>query len=74
MKHNTDLLSISEAASYLNVSEALVQKFINMGLVKPVVRNKKIRFTGYNLRRLISAVDLYEKSYSPDTIEFMLDN
>ena len=74
MKNNTDLLSISEAASYLNVSEALVQKFINMGLVKPVVRNKKIKFTGYNLRRLISAVDLYEKSYSPDTIEFMLDN
>lgn len=72
--YQISLTSIPEAAGFLNVSEAYVNKFIELGLVIPVRKKSETLLTKYNLRRLIQAVELYEKNFPPETIEFMLDS
>lgn len=70
--NNVDLFSISEAANSLQVSEDLVQKFIHMGLVTTVKEGQAKKITSYGMRRLLRAMDMYEKSYTTEHIEKML--
>jgi hypothetical protein len=70
--NNVDLFSIREAAYSLQISEDLVQKFIHMGFVSTVKEGQAKKITSYGIRRLMRAIDLYEKSYSTEYIEKML--
>jgi Mn-dependent DtxR family transcriptional regulator len=71
---NSHLVSISDAANSLKVSEALVDKFINMGLVSTIQDGRLPKLTPYGIRRLIRIVDLYEQSFSPERIEMVLNH
>ena len=70
----TNLTTIAAAATYLNISEDLIIKFIKQGLITPIYEESKVKLTDYNFRRLITAVDLYEKCMPTETIEFLLNN
>jgi hypothetical protein len=73
MNHH-NLYSIDDAARQLAVSKALIYKFIKLGLVIPAEKDMvKPKLTPYGLRRLMDIVDLYEKSYSTESIEAMLN-
>ncbi|MCB0281966.1 MAG: hypothetical protein KDF60_05245 [Calditrichaeota bacterium] len=69
---SVNLLSVSEAASSLQISEDLVQKFIQMGLIATVKEGHSKKLTPYGMRRLMRAMDMYEKSYSTENIERLL--
>lgn len=71
---NIQSYTILEAANNLAVSEAVINKFINRGLI--MVRQKagaKI-LTPYAYRQLVRILDLYEKSYPADGIERLINN
>ena len=71
---NIQSYTIPEAANNLAVSEAVINKFINRGLI--MVRQKagaKI-LTPYAYRQLVRILDLYEKSYPADGIERLINN
>lgn len=72
--YQSNLYSLNEAAMNLGISLDLVYKFIQMGLITAVNDGQAPKLTSYNMRRLIRVIDLYEKSYSPDRIEFMINN
>jgi len=71
---NTQLLSITDAANSLNVSKALVDKFIKMGLVKTIKDGHFTKLTPYGIRRLMRIVDLYDQSISMEGIEKQLNH
>jgi hypothetical protein len=73
MKH-FGLTSLTEAAQSLEISISLVNKFINLGLVNTVKDGNFKMLTPYGFRRLSRVIDLYEKSYSPDSIEAALNH
>jgi len=68
------LVSISDAASSLAVSEAYIDKFIKLGLVTPVKDGRTEKLTSYGFRRLMRIIDMYEKSFSTDYIETALNH
>ena len=72
--YSANMYTIPEAAFNLGISIELVTKFINLGLVTPVKDGKALKLTSYNFRRLLRAVDLYEKSYSPENIEALINH
>ncbi len=73
MNHH-HLYSIDDAAKKLAVSKALIYKFINMGLVIPAEKDpSKPKLTPYGLRRLMDIVQMYEQSYSPESIESIIN-
>ncbi len=72
--YQSNLQPIHEVAAHLGVSVALIEKFIKKGLVVPVVDDKAPKLTPYGMRRLRQVVDLYEKSYSLEKIENLLNN
>ena len=74
MQSSQNRISIRDAANSLNISEALIQKFIRLGFVKAVSRKNSVQLTGYNFRRLIKALDLYEQNVPTETIENILNN
>jgi len=68
------LYTIDDAAKQVAVSKTLVNKFINMGLIIPAKSDMETpTLTPYGLRRLTYVVDLYEKSYSAESIETLLN-
>lgn len=71
--YQATMYTISEAAGNLGVSEALIRKFIMLGLITPVNDGYAAKLTSYHFRRLTRIVDLYEKSYSPESIESILN-
>ena len=71
---NSGLTSLADAANSLEISVSLVNKFINLGLVKTVKNGNFKMLTPYGFRRLCRVMDLYEKSYSPDSIEAVLNH
>jgi len=71
---NSGLTSLTDAAQSLEISISLVNKFINMGLVNTVKDGNFKMLTPYGFRRLSRVIDLYEKSYSPDSIEAALNH
>ena len=71
---NYRLVSLSEAANTLKISVPLIAKFIKRGLISTVSKGKLKMLTPYGIRRLIRVVDLYEKSYSTDSIEKELNH
>ena len=68
------LTSLLEAANSLEISVALINKFISLGLVKTVKNGHYKMLTPYGIRRLGRVVDLYEKSYSTAGIEAELNH
>ncbi len=68
------LLSIEDAAHNLQITEELVLKFVRSGIVKPIVDSSTLKLTGYNLRRLSQAIDLYEQCLTLENIEVRLNN
>ncbi len=71
---NIQTYTVPEAADNLAVSEAVVNKFIKKGLV-PVRQKGGLKLlTPYAYRQLVRILDLYEKSYSTDGIEQMINN
>ena len=74
ISNHTRLLSIKEVAGDLQVSEALVQKFIKKGLIHPIYDDDIApKLTSYGKRQLSRIVDLYEKSYSTESIEYIIN-
>lgn len=74
MNSSGNLLSIEDAAYNLQISEELVLKFIESGIVKPIIESSTMKLTSYNLRRLSRAIQLYEQCFSFDKIELCLNN
>jgi len=72
--NDSRLKSLAEAANSLEISLSLVNKFINLGLVKTVKNGNYLMLTPYGFRRLSRIVELYEKSYSTDNIEAVLNH
>lgn len=72
--HKADIFTIPEVASNLEVSELLVNKFINKGLIHPVEQGKARKLTGYNYRQLVRVIDLYEKSYPYESIDAIINH
>jgi len=71
---NIQSYTVPEAADNLAVSEAVVNKFIKKGLV-PVRKKGGLKLlTPYAYRQLVRILDLYERSYSTDGIEQMINN
>lgn len=68
------MFSIQEAASNLMVSEAFVDKFIKKGLITPINDGRAPKLTSYHYHRLLKAMELYESSYSYESIEAMLND
>jgi predicted DNA-binding protein YlxM (UPF0122 family) len=66
--------SIPEVANDLELSEDLIKKFIKKGLIIPVNDGLSPKLTRYNIRRLLKIVDLYEKSFSTDSIEYIINH
>ncbi|KAA3611132.1 MAG: hypothetical protein D8M58_14250 [Calditrichaeota bacterium] len=71
---NPQLISISDAANSLQVSEALVDKFIKLGLVKTIQDGRLPKLTPYGIRRLTRIVDMYDQSFSTEKIENALNH
>ena len=72
--YKNEAVSLKDASINLNISEALILKFINRGFIKPIHDGTVIKLTAYNLRRLKQALDMYERSFSLDKIELILNN
>ena len=73
--YQNKIISLRDASVYLNISEDLIRKFITLGFIRPVHNDGTvIKLTAYNLRRLKQVLDLYEKSFSPEKIEIILNN
>jgi hypothetical protein len=73
--HLKKSITIRDASIYLNISEDLIKKFITLGFIKPMDNDgTSIKLSAYNLRRLKQVLDLYEKSFSPEKIEVILNN
>ncbi len=70
----TRLYSIEEAASNLEVSEALIRKFIQQGIVVAVEQGRAKKLTAYGVRRLSELLHLYEQSYPLESIERKLND
>ena len=70
----SETYSIQEVANDLEVSEDLIKKFIKKGLIIPVNDGLSLKLTRYNIRRLLKVVDLYEKSFSTDSIEYIINH
>jgi predicted DNA-binding protein YlxM (UPF0122 family) len=70
----SETYSIQEVANDLEVSEDLIKKFIKKGLIIPVNDGLSPKLTRYNIRRLLKVVDLYEKSFSTDSIEYIINH
>ncbi len=71
---NVQLISIADAANSLKVSEALVDKFIKMGLVSTIKDGHFFKLTPYGIRRLTRIVNMYEQSFSTERIENALNH
>ena len=71
---NFQLISIADAANSLKVSEALVDKFIKLGLVSTIQDGHFIKLTPYGIRRLTRIVDMYDQSFSTERIEDLLNH
>lgn len=71
---NADLISIADAAHSLEVSEALLDKFIKWGLVATIQDGRFRKLTPYGIRRLTRIVDMYEQSYTQERIEKALNH
>ncbi len=69
-----NLYTLNEAADQLAVSQDLVAKFINRGWIVPVKDGKGQKLTPYAFRRLNRIIDLYERSYSLERIETLLNH
>ncbi len=69
-----NLYTLNEAADQLAVSQDLVNKFINRGWIVPVEDGKRQKLTPYAFRRLNRIIDLYERSYSLERIETLLNH
>ncbi len=67
------LIPINEAAKSLAVNENLIVKFIHQGLLFPVNDGATQKLTPYGYRRLARIIDLYEKSYSTESIESIIN-
>jgi len=72
--NKSQLTSLEEAANFLEISVSLVNKFLNLGLVQTVDSGSYRMLTPYGFRRLRRVIDLYEKSYSTETIEAALNH
>ena len=72
--NDSRLTSLADAANSLEISVSLVNKFVNLGLVNTVKNGSFKMLTPYGFRRLSRVIDLYEKSYSPDGIEAVLNH
>lgn len=70
----SETYSIPEVANDLKLSEDLIKKFIKKGLIIPVNDGLALKLTRYNIRRLLKIVDLYEKSFSTDSIEYIINH
>lgn len=70
----SETYSIAEVATDLKLSEDLIKKFIKKGLIVPVNDGLYPKLTRYNIRRLLKIVDLYEKSFSTDSIEYIINH
>ena len=70
----SETYSIAEVAKDLKLSEDLIKKFIKKGLIIPVNDGLSPKLTRYNIRRLLKVVDLYEKSFSTDSIEYIINH
>lgn len=68
------LITLTDAADSLEISVALINKFIRLGFVKTVRNGQFKMLTPYGIRRLSRVVDLYEKSYPPAYIEAELNH
>ncbi len=68
------LISITDAANTIKVSEALVDKFIKLGLVSTIQDGHSTKLTPYGIRRLLRIVDMYDQSFSTDRIENLLNH
>lgn len=69
------LLSLQEVSNNLHISEALIFKFIKRGLVKPVYDEGKYpKLTSYGMRQLSRVLELYEKSHSPESIDYIINH
>lgn len=68
------LTTLVDAANSLEISVALINKFIRLGLVKTVKNGHYNMLTPYGFRRLSRVIDLYEKSYTPARIEAELNH
>ena len=68
------LVSLADAAETLEISVALINKFIRLGFVKTVKNGQFKMLTPYGIRRLSRVVDLYEKSYPTAYIEAELNH
>lgn len=71
---NSKLISLTEAACLLEISEPVIVKFIKRGLISSVLRGNARMLTPYGIRRLTRIVDMYEKSFSIELIEKELNN
>ncbi len=69
-----NLYTLNEAADQLAVSQDLVAKFISRGWIVPVEDGKRQKLTPYAFRRLNRIIDLYERSYSLERIETLLNH
>lgn len=74
MKSFENFTSVQEAADCLKISEELVMKFIQNGIIKAVVDHSHTKINKYNFRRLTQAIELHEKCLPPDAIEYKLNN
>ena len=72
--YHSNSLSVQDVANNLEVSEALIIKFIKMGLIVPLNDGSTPKFTTYGMRQLRRIVDLYEKSYSHESIEYIINH
>ena len=68
------LISITDAADSLQVSTALIDKFIKLGLVKTIKDGTFTKLTPYGIRRLTRIVDMYDQSVSMEGIEEVLNH
>ncbi|HHM01863.1 MAG TPA: MerR family transcriptional regulator [Caldithrix abyssi] len=74
MMESQNLYTLNEAADQLAVSQDLVAKFISRGWIVPVEDGKRQKLTPYAFRRLNRIIDLYERSYSLERIETLLNH
>ncbi len=69
---SSQLISLQEAAATLDVSEAMIGKFIKKGLIP--ITGTAPGLTPYNLRRLRELVRLYESGCTPEDLSRFLNS
>jgi len=71
---NPELVSISEAANSLEISEAVVDKIIERGLLPTIKNGASNMLTPYGIRRLTRIINMYAQSFSTENIEKALNH